>query len=583
MKAFEVLNKKILFFSFLTAFLIASVAPQLISGFQLLRRTGEEQKSSLNENNYLIARQISKELDEFQIERWISTLNGLNATLGSGARPDAGQNIEIVNSYFRQFGELVILSFRKDPESAPKHYINQNFLGEINRLAADSLSKLFTFQTDLFPPGGNVLICDAVSLQPPQGYYLPIEVRRAADSGRSGILRGVFQLAPVFRFIDQDMSSVERQIYIMDENGRILFQNRYGLFGDSASFPSRIGSPFAQNAPVFQTLNFQYRGSPYLGYLYPTQRTGWKVVVVYAYEKAYAFVSRIRHQIMIDIGVALFLSLGLSFLFAWFHSSVIVHAKEALQNYATKLEQGNAELEAFASSISHDLSAPLRHIMGYADILEMRLSSTLDSKSLHQIHNISDAARNLQALIHHVLVFSRLGYADINRVRIDTTQMVRLTCEKLRSETDSRSVTWKIGRCEPVWGDPAMIQQVLYNLLSNAVKFTSMRDEPVIEVGTVSEADEVIVYVSDNGIGFDMKERNKLFGLFQRLHADAGFEGSGVGLAHVRRIIAKHGGRTWAEGMPGGGAIFYFSLPHEKRQEKADHSKKGTTVDRDIP
>jgi len=574
MKAFEFLNKKILFFSFLTAFLIASVVPQLISGFQLLRRTEEEQKSSLNENNYLIARQISKELDEFQIERWISTLDGLNAALGSGMRPDAAQNTEIVNSYFRQFGELAILSFRKDPASNPKHYINQNFLGELNRFAADSLSKLFTFQSDRFQPGSSVMICDAVSLQPPFGYYLPIEVRRSVESGRSGILRGVFQLAPVFRFIDADMSTVERQIYILDGRDKILFKNKYGLLGDGTTLPFQTGLPDAQNAPAFQTLNFNYRGDPYLGYLYPTQRTGWTVVVIYPYEKAYSFVSRIRQQVMIDIGIALFLSLALSFLFAWFHSSVRVHAKEALQNYARKLEQGNAELEAFASSISHDLSAPLRHIMGYGDILEMRLSSTLDSKSLHQIHNISDAARNLQALIHHVLVFSRLGYADINRIRIDTAQMVRLTCEKLESDTGSRSITWKIERCTPVWGDPAMIQQVLYNLLSNAVKFTSIREKPLIEVGTILKTDEVIVYIRDNGIGFDMKGKDKLFGLFQRLHTEVGFEGSGVGLAHVRRIIAKHGGRTWAEGTPGQGAVFYFSLPHEKKQEKAGRSKK---------
>ena len=572
MKAFEVLTKKILFFSFLIAFLIASVLPQLISGFQLLRRTEEEQKSSLNENNYLITRQISKELDEFQVERWISTLNGLNAALGSGTRTDAGPTLEIINSYFRQFGELVILSFLKDPESGPKHYINQNFLAEINTFAADSLSRLFTFQSG-FQPGSNVLICDALSLQPSRGYYLPIEVKRPSESGQNGLLRGVFQLGPVFQFIDQDMSAVARQIYIMDRMGNILFQNRYGMFEGGTALPFQAGLPNAQNAPVFQTLNFNYRGNPYLGYLHPTQRTGWTVVVVYPYEKAYAFVSRIRHQLMIDIGIALFLSLALSFLFAWFHSSVIVHAKEALQNYAEKLEQGNAELEAFASSISHDLSAPLRHILGYADILDMRLSSSLDSKSLHQIRNISDAARNLQSLIHHVLVFSRLGYADVNRVRIDTAQMVRLTKAKLESDTDSRSITWKIGRCSPVWGDPAMIQQVLYNILSNAVKFTSMRDEPVIEVGTIPEADDVIVYVRDNGIGFDMKEKNKLFGLFKRLHTEEGFEGSGVGLAHVRRIIAKHGGRTWAEGTPDRGAVFYFSLPYEKKQ-KDDGSKR---------
>jgi two-component system, chemotaxis family, sensor kinase Cph1 len=138
---------------------------------------------------------------------------------------------------------------------------------------------------------------------------------------------------------------------------------------------------------------------------------------------------------------------------------------------------------------------------------------------------------------------------------------VRMIQARLETDIAPRKITWKIAECQPLWGDPVMLQQVMLNLVSNAVKFTRHRKRAVIEIGTRIEADETVVMVRDNGVGFDMKDRNKLFGLFQRLHDREAFEGSGVGLAHVRRIVAKHGGRTWAEGEPGKGAAFYFSLP----------------------
>lgn len=298
-----------------------------------------------------------------------------------------------------------------------------------------------------------------------------------------------------------------------------------------------------------------------MGYVFPSPRTGWLVVVAYLHEKAYALVFQMRQRILFYIGVALILSVVMSLGFAWFHSSVIVHAKQVLQRYADKLEQSNAELEAFAYSVTHELSAPLRHIMSYSDILEMRLASSLDPKSLHQLQNISNASKHLHELIYQILLFSRVGIADIHKTRIDLRQMVKSIRAKLEPETASRKIAWKTGRCSPLWGDPVMIQQVLFNLVSNAVKFTRTRKRAVIQITSALKTEEVIVSIRDNGVGFDMKDRNKLFGLFQRLHNKEEFEGTGVGLALVRRIIAKHGGRTWAEGEPGKGAVIYFSLP----------------------
>jgi len=210
---------------------------------------------------------------------------------------------------------------------------------------------------------------------------LPIQITLERGTGRPGWCRGVFQLNPAFEFIDTDMSISSRPIYILDGQGRILFQNKYGRFLPGSFLPYPIGTLAGRQSAIFQTMQFDYENQKYLGYVFPTPRTGWRVVVVSPYSKAYTLVSQTRHQILINIGVSLILSLAVSFLFAWFHSSVIVYAKEQLQRYADKLEQSNAELEAFAYTISHDLSAPLRHIMGYTDILEMRLGPNLDPKT----------------------------------------------------------------------------------------------------------------------------------------------------------------------------------------------------------
>jgi signal transduction histidine kinase len=563
MKAFELLNRRILFSAFLIAFLIVSVVPLLISGYHSLRRTEDELKSSLNENNYLVTRYISNELEELQVEKWISTLNALSSSLSMNKKLGLEQTHFLINSYFSQIRELAVLSTRTHPRSEIKHYINQRFMDEFKAQNPDSLCRLFSFHTETVTRDNAADIGKPIFLSGDHDIFLPIEIAPKNQSSFSVSLRGVFQLVPAFGFIDSDMSTAQRQVYILDGEGRILFQNQHGQFKTGTRLPYLIDFSSSKKSFVFQTLSFHYSGRKYLGYVFPSPRTGWLVVVAYLHDKAYALVSQMRQRILFYIGIALILSVVMSFGFAWFHSSVIVHAKEVLQRYAEKLEQSNAELEAFAYSVTHELSAPLRHIMSYSDILEMRLSSKLDPKSLHQLQNISSASKDLHELIYNILLFSRVGYADLHKTWIDLKQTVRTIRAKLETETSLRKISWKTGRCSPIWGDPIMIQQVLFNLISNAVKFTRTRKKAVIQIGTTLKPEEVIVSIRDNGIGFDMKDKNKLFGMFQRLHNKEEFEGTGVGLAHVRRIIAKHGGRTWAESETGKGAVFYFSLPKE--------------------
>jgi len=226
------------------------------------------------------------------------------------------------------------------------------------------------------------------------------------------------------------------------------------------------------------------------------------------------------------------------------------------------LETVNKELEAFAYSVSHDLRAPLRHMAGYAELLQKHASAMLDEKSQRYMTMILESAKRMGNLIDDLLAFSRIGRAEIQKTIVSLEQVVKEAVSEVRPETAGRDIVWRIGALPTVHGDRAMLRLALVNLISNAVKFTRTRPHAEIEIGSADgKKDEIVVFIRDNGVGFDMKYVNKLFGVFQRLHRADEFEGTGIGLATVQRIIHRHRGRVWAEGLVGRGATFYFSAP----------------------
>ena len=230
-----------------------------------------------------------------------------------------------------------------------------------------------------------------------------------------------------------------------------------------------------------------------------------------------------------------------------------------------QLEAANKELEAFSYSVSHDLRAPLRHIAGFAELLGQEAGEALSEAARKHLQKISTAAGRMGQLIDDLLVFSRMGRSEMQRVKVNLSNLVNDVLKDLQPEIKDRRIEWAIDSLPQVRGDPAMLRLVLTNLVANAVKYTRKRDDPRIEVGASGgNGGEVVVFVRDNGVGFDMQYAPKLFGVFQRLHRAEEFEGTGIGLANVRRIIHRHGGRTWAEGQPGRGAAFYFSLPNNQ-------------------
>src|SRR6202158_6054295 len=240
---------------------------------------------------------------------------------------------------------------------------------------------------------------------------------------------------------------------------------------------------------------------------------------------------------------------------------------QELAKRSADLESINKELEAFAYSISHDLRAPLRHMAGYTELLQKRASAVVDEKGNRYMAMILESAKRMGNLIDDLLAFSRIGRAETQKTLVSLAQLVREALTEVRQDTEGRNIAWKIGALPDFYGDRSMLRLVLVNLIANAVKFTRTRLRAEIEIGCADgNRDELIVFVRDNGVGFDMKYVHKLFGVFQRLHQSDEFEGTGIGLATVQRIIHRHGGKVWAEGVVDSGATFYFSAPRPQGQ-----------------
>ena len=229
-----------------------------------------------------------------------------------------------------------------------------------------------------------------------------------------------------------------------------------------------------------------------------------------------------------------------------------------------QLQTANQELEAFSYSVSHDLRAPLRHVMGFVDLLQKDAGPSLSEKSLGHLTTISQSAKRMGDLIDDLLAFSRVGRAELQKTEVNLDELVRETLGDFQAETKERNIAWKIHPLPAVRADRALLRMALVNLISNAVKFTGARAEAKIEIGCAPDDDgETVIFIRDNGAGFDPQYADKLFGVFQRLHSQDEFEGTGIGLANVQRIIHRHGGRVWAEGAVDGGATFYFSIPKQ--------------------
>ncbi len=245
---------------------------------------------------------------------------------------------------------------------------------------------------------------------------------------------------------------------------------------------------------------------------------------------------------------------------------IVMRKAEELAQLTDELTRSNKELEAFSYSVSHDLRAPFRHIVGYAELLKSDDTVQLHDRGRRYLDTIIESAFSAGKLVDDLLGFSQMGRATLMPIKVDMNRLVDEVRRTMKPDMNDREIDWQVADLAASWGDPSMLRLVIQNLLSNAVKYTRPRAVARIEVGSERNQKETVYWVRDNGTGFDMAYVDKLFGVFQRLHRMEDFEGTGIGLANVRRIVERHGGRAWAEGQVDKGATFYFALPNQARE-----------------
>jgi signal transduction histidine kinase len=354
-------------------------------------------------------------------------------------------------------------------------------------------------------------------------------------------------------------------VYVVDRNGKVAAHPKFELQGNIVDYS---GVPAVRKAlrgergveVLFNPIEKEERLSAYA----PVPRYGWGVIAQQATPAAFAARDSSLRRILITYGMI--------FLFAAALAHFIIRAiserklaeeeirklNERLKVRAAELEAANKELEAFSYSVSHDLRAPLRAMDGFSRILLEKHGGQMSPDAQRYQNLIRDNARQMGQLIDDLLTFSRLSRQPLKRQSVNPADLARQALQELRSEQDGRRVRVSIGDLPPCQADPALLKQVFVNFLSNALKFTRRREDAQIEVGSLNSSGEPVYYVQDNGVGFDMKYADKLFGVFQRLHRAEDYEGTGVGLAIVQRIVHRHGGRVWAEADKG--ATFYFTV-----------------------
>lgn len=228
-------------------------------------------------------------------------------------------------------------------------------------------------------------------------------------------------------------------------------------------------------------------------------------------------------------------------------------------------------LEAFSYSVSHDLRAPLRHITGFLQLLARHNLQRLDEEGKRYLSIVLEAAGKMAELIEALLTFSRLGQSVVRVGAVHTGALVTEVIQSFESEVQGRTIRWKVHALPEVQADETLLRQVFANIIGNALKYTRLKEVAEIEIGAEEKPQATVFFVKDNGVGFDMKYAGKLFCVFQRLHSEREFEGHGIGLANVKRIVARHGGNTWADAEEGRGATFYFSLPHKTDEVPAEN------------
>lgn len=398
----------------------------------------------------------------------------------------------------------------------------------------------------------------------PQELVVAVATPVRGDGGEIlGTLVAQYPLRRLTQWIDELDVGRSGQLVLIDPNGIVAAHPAMNLGMQLHDEYAKV--PQVRDALSGRAVRGRYvdpvAGREMIAQFHPVQigLCNWAVIAQQPLSAAYAPVRELAVQIAVTTLLLGGVALGLALLVGRMAESKR-RLSVALQNRGEQLQASNRELEAFSYSVSHDLRAPLRAISGFSEVLMRQHASNLPAEARHYLERINAQAVRMTRLIEDLLALSRFGRQELARRSVETAQLVRQVIEELAVEREGRVVRFDIGRLPACRADPTLLRQVFLNLLSNAQKYTRGREVALIEIASVDRGGRTLYYVKDNGVGFDMRYAGKLFGVFQRLHIADEFEGTGVGLAIVQRIIRRHGGEVWAESEIGKGATFFFTL-----------------------
>jgi light-regulated signal transduction histidine kinase (bacteriophytochrome) len=327
---------------------------------------------------------------------------------------------------------------------------------------------------------------------------------------------------------------------------------------------------FNFNNGNFSNLNYSFFGSLFLITFWWKNKT-WVapiiIIIILATLFIISFTANLIAEDIFRLLVLLLVIIIIAFLFERMEKVRILNEmNEKLQKRTDKLEDANKELESFAYSVSHDLRVPLRAIDGFSRIVVEDYEDKLDDEGKRLLGIIRENTKKMGQLIDDILLLSRAGRQEMNFTEINMEELTKKIFEEQKISSNEDNIHLDINNIPPCYGDRVLMQQVLTNLIANSFKFTEPKNDRIIEVGAINNKNETVYYVKDNGVGFDMKYKDKLFGLFQRLHGADEFKGTGVGLSIVQRVIRRHGGTVWGEGKLNEGATFYFSIQNNAKK-----------------
>ncbi|HCE42804.1 MAG TPA: hypothetical protein DET40_04595 [Lentisphaeria bacterium] len=485
---------------------------------------------------------------------------------------NSGNLVHFMDSVRNNFGHRLVLMFNSGGKLLLSSPSDENWVGPT---AMESISK--TLST------GEITVSDLyVSKEKPgfvnMDFFIPIRSVEEGKKKLQGILMmeidpGEF-LFPLIQSWPTPSRSAET-LLVRRDGDEVIYLNELRHRKDTSlrlafKIDSRKLLPAAMAVTGKEGIveGMDYRDVPVLADLLKIPGTPWFMVSKVDKEEIFAPIRKQSHITMVLILILILATfLGVGFLWKQRDADLLRKSHDEMERRViertAELAVVNRELEAFSYSVSHDLKAPLRSVDGFARMLEEDYSSKLDEEGRRLLKVIRDSAKDMGQLISDLLEFSRMSRKDLHKTNIDMNELVKEVYAQLEHDLKGRTVSLDTGSLPEIYGDPAMIKELLVNLLSNSFKFTRPRKVATVKVEGRDDGDSFVFTIKDNGVGFDMSYKDKLFCVFQRLHSASEFEGTGIGLALVQRIIQRHGGRVWAESELGKGATFYFSLPRK--------------------